>query len=800
MALDTANAQQRDIRLPLTGMTCAGCAGRVERALAATPGVARAQVNFATEEAVLRVATDGPGAAALVERVREAGFGVRLAEARLAIAGMTCASCAGRVEQALRAVPGVVSADVNLALEAATARFAPDAVEASALTKAVAQAGYAAAPLRDDAAPSDEAGDAAKRDLRMLAVAAILCAPFMLQMLAMVAGLGLHMPVWLEVALATPVQFWIGARFYRAAWSALKAGSGNMDQLVALGSTAAYGFSLWLAVSQGSAAAGGLYFEASALIVTLVLAGKTLEARAKRSASEALRALMRLQPERATVLRGGAEVEVALGEVALGEMVVVRPGARLPVDGQIMRGESDLDESLITGESMPVARGVGDTVPAGALNGSGMLRLRAERVGRDSTLARIARLVSEAQAGKAPIQRLVDRVASVFVPVVLAIAALTFAGWWIGAGDAGLALIAAVSVLVIACPCALGLATPTALVAGTGAAARAGVLIRDIETLERASGVDVVLFDKTGTLTVGAPALSDFVGQEEALRLAASAQRGSEHPLGRAMVKAAQARGLTLAEPEGFKATVGAGVAAQVEGRAVRVGRRAFVGGDASDALTAEAERLEAEALSVVWIALDGAPVALAALADAPRADAAEAVATLRARGLGVRMLTGDAPQTAARIAAMLGIEDVSAGLKPEDKLRVIETQRAEGKRVAMVGDGVNDAPALAAADVGVAMSGGADVAREAAGITLMRPRAALVPAAFEIAAATSTKIRQNLFWAFAYNVVCIPVAALGLLSPAVAAAAMAGSSLSVVGNALLLKRWRPKGSEGARA
>ncbi|MGF1658382.1 MAG: heavy metal translocating P-type ATPase [Rubrimonas sp.] len=794
MALDAAATQMRSIALPIAGMTCAGCAGRVERALAAAPGVVGAEVNLALETAQLRVAPDGPTPARLAEIVREAGFGVRLAETRLKIGGMTCAGCAGRVERALASQPGVISAEVNLALETATVRAAPGAFDAGALERAVAATGFSAEAIRDEAPPADEFGAQARRDMRMLAVAAALTAPFMVQMAAMATGAHWHMPVWLEVALAAPVQFWVGARFYRAAWSALKAGAGNMDQLVALGSSAAFFYSLWLAATQGAAAGGALYFEASAFIVTLVLAGKTLEARAKRSATEALRSLMALRPESATVLRAGKELEVAIAEVAIGDVVIVRPGARLPVDGRILRGETELDESLITGESMPVRRGPGEDAPAGALNGGGLIRLRAERVGRDSTLARIARMVAEAQSGKAPIQRLVDRVASVFVPVVLGVAAATFAGWTLAGAGAGAALEAAVAVLVVACPCALGLATPTALVAGTGAAARAGILIRDIEALERAAMIDAVLFDKTGTLTIGAPELVDLAGDPAALRLAASAQRGSEHPLGRATVAAAQARGLDLAEPEGFRATPGEGVEAVVEGRQVRVGRRRFVGGAADAALEAAAALLAEQGLTAVWIGVDGRPAAVAGFADAPRPDAAAAVAALKARGIDVRMLTGDAPETAARIAGKLGLAQVEAGLRPEDKLRLLRALRAEGKRVAMIGDGVNDAPALAAADVGVAMSGGADVAREAAGITLMRPRPSLVPAAFDIAAATARKIRQNLVWAFAYNVALIPAAALGHLSPALAAAAMACSSLSVVGNALLLKRWTPEG------
>ena len=616
-------------------------------------------------------------------------------------------------------------------------------------------------------------------------------------MLLMAVGLPWHWPVWVEIALATPVQVWIGRRFYAAAWRALRARSGNMDQLVALGTSAAFGYSLWLVWAHGPHAAGHLYFEASAVIITLVLAGKALESRAKRSAAAALTALMALRPQTVRVLRAGKEAEVPVGDVALGEMVIVRPGERVAVDGTIVKGSSDFDESLITGESMPVTRGPGAQAVAGALNAGGMVRIRAERVGTDTTLSRIARMVADAQTGKAPIQRLVDRIAGIFVPVVLVIAAATVAGWLAVGGTVEQAVVAAVSVLVIACPCALGLATPTALVAGTGSAARAGILIRDIEALERAHGVTMVVFDKTGTLTEGAPALvalhADGMEDDTALALGASAQRGSEHPLGRAMLAAAEARGLTLADPEDFAATVGEGVAATVDGHAVRVGKASFTGAP-GPALAARGAALEAEGATVTWIAVDDATVALAAFADAPRPDAKAAVAALKARGLSVMLLSGDAQAPAARLAATLGIDRVAAGVRPEGKTETVRALMAEGQRVAMVGDGVNDAPALAAADVGVAMGSGADVAREAAGVTLMRAQPLLVPAALDIAGATARTIRQNLAFAFLYNVVCIPVAALGLLSPAVAGAAMALSSISVVTNALRLKGWRPKG------
>ena len=796
MAIAAAERSNATISLPVTGMTCAGCARRVETALRETAGVAEADVNVALQRADVAYDPAAVGPEALVDAVKHTGFGVREQRLQLQITGMTCTSCAKRVEQALLAVDGVVAASVNVALDNAEVRLLPDTGGTNALVRAVEDAGYGAELGATAADEGEDEAKAARRDLVELAVAAALSLPLVLQMVFMVLGTGWHLPAWGEVLLATPVQFWIGRRFYKAAWSALKQRSGNMDQLVVMGTTAAYVYSLWLVASEGMAASGQLYFEASAVIITLVLLGKVLEARAKRSASAALRELMALRPARARVLRGGDEREVDIAEVAIGDITVVKPGERLPVDGTIVRGESELDESLLTGESLPVPRRQGDAVVAGAINGTGLLRVRAERIGEDTTLAKIARLVAQAQAGKAPIQRLVDRISAVFVPTVLAIAAVTFLAW-LAAGNAfEPSLIAAVSVLVIACPCALGLATPTALVAGTGAAAKAGILIRDIDTLERAHGVDVVVFDKTGTLTEGRPKVQRLVpaaGVDEAelLAVAASAQRGSEHPLGKAMVTAAQERGLDLGAPDRFEAKVGQGLEAEVYGHVVRVGRAALTGSD--PALEDAAEAGEAAGLTMVWVARDDVILGLVGLADGLREDAEEAVRRLRERGIPSRLLTGDNRRTAERIARELGIDEVQAEVRPEDKAAAIQALVAEGRRVVMVGDGVNDAPALAAADVGMAMGSGADVALETAGVTLMRPATRLVPAALDVASRTRRKIRQNLFWAFAYNVVGIPIAALGFLSPAVAGAAMAASSVSVVTNALLLKRWTPE-------
>ena len=794
---DAADAAKERVSLPVTGMTCAGCAGRVERALKDVPGVAEAEVNLALERADVRFDPHQVGADRLVDAVADSGFGVREQRLGLAIDGMTCTSCAKRVEQALTGVPGVLDASVNVALDNAEVRVLADVVDRAGLVEAVERAGYGArlADTSESDTDSEERREA-RRDLIELAVAAALSLPLLAQMVAMAAGTGWHLPGWVELVLATPVQLWIGRRFYRAAWNALRQRSGNMDQLVVMGTSAAYLYSLYLLWSEGAAASGTLYFEASAVIITLVLTGKVLEARAKRSASAALRELMNLRPQRAGVMRGGETVEVPVHEVAVGDITVVKPGERVAVDGVITRGESELDESLLTGESLPVARRVGDRVVAGAVNGGGLLRVRAERIGEDTTLAKIGRLVAQAQAGKAPIQRLVDRVSAVFVPTVLAVAILTFAVW-LGLGAAfEPALIAAVSVLVIACPCALGLATPTALVAGTGAAARAGILVRDIDTLERAHGVDVVVFDKTGTLTRGEPEVERLVAaagsdEDELLRVAASAQQGSEHPLGKAMLRAASNRGTALGRLDDFAAKVGEGIEATVDGSAVKIGRASLTGDD--PALADAAAAGEDAGLTMVWVARGGRVLGLVGLADALRDDAEEAVRRLHERGVRTVLLTGDHARTANRIAAAVGIDAVEADVRPEDKAERVAALVREGRRVAMVGDGVNDAPALAAADVGIAMGSGADVALEAAGVTLMRAEPRLVAAAFEVATKTRAKIRQNLFWAFAYNVVGIPIAAAGFLSPALAGAAMAASSVSVVTNALLLKRWTPE-------
>ena len=793
--------------IAIAGMTCASCVRRVERALAAVPGVASVAVNLATSRA--RIALDvvpggAPDPAALLAAVAKAGYAAATETIDLQVGGMTCASCAGRVERALARVPGVLSSEVNLATSRARVTFLDGATDAAPLAAAVRAAGYEAGPVADaaPAAPDDPGADArrSRHELHRALLAAALSAPLLAGMGGHRFGLAVAVPGWLQFLLATPVQFWLGWGFYAAGWRAARVGAGNMDLLVALGTSAAWGLSTWGLLTAPGHGAAPLYYESSALVVTFVLLGGWAEARAKGQTASALRALAALRPDTARLRRDGAERDVPLAAVRVGDLVVVRPGERIPVDGRVAEGGGGVDESMITGESLPVEKAPGSRVTGGSINTDGVLVVETTAIGAETTLARIIRLVEDAQAGKAPIQRLVDRVSAVFVPAVLAVALATFLSWWGLAGDPAAGVLNAVAVMVIACPCALGLATPTAILVGTGVAARHGILIRDAEALERARAVTAVAFDKTGTLTEGRPALTDALGADgtapaEVVRLAAGLQAGSEHPLA-AAVRAA-ASGMATGASE-FRAQPGRGVSATVEGRALLLGngRMMAEAGVATAPLAAEGAALETAGRTVSWLAERTPPrlLGLLAFGDAPKPSAREAVARLSHQGIATTMLTGDGPGAANAAAAAVGIEQVRAGMLPEDKAGAVADWRRAGQVVAMVGDGVNDAPALAAADIGIAMATGTDVAMHAAGITLMRGDPLLVAAALDISRRTSRKIRQGLFWAFAYNVVGIPLAALGLLSPAVAGAAMALSSVSVVGNSLLLRRWRPAG------
>jgi P-type Cu+ transporter len=725
-------------------------------------------------------------------------------EVALEIGGMSCATCAGRVERALKAVPGVAKAEVNLASEHARVRFAPGrTVGSSVLVEAVTSAGYEARII-DTAHPPVAQAPQDRAEQIKLALAGLACLPFLAQMVLQLTGPHFMLPAWFQLLLAAPIQFGLGARFYGAAWRALKARTGNMDLLVSIGTSAAFGLSLYLMATAPAGMTPHLYFEASALVVTLVRLGKWLESRAKRRTLAAIRALTALRPETARVWRDGAFLELPAAEIQPGDRVQVRPGERVPVDGKIIEGSSSLDQSLLTGESLPVERNPGDEVATGAINGEGVLLVETRLVGADTLLARIIRLVESAEAGKAPIERLVDRVSAVFVPIVLGIGIATFLGWWLGTGDIAAGVVNAVTVLVIACPCALGLATPTAVVVGSGVGARHGILIRDGEALERAHAVTTVAFDKTGTLTEGHPKLLGLAAIEtdesRLLRLAAALQAASQHPLARAVIKTAEARQIASPPAEDLRALPGRGVAGTVEGMALLLGSRRLMreSGIADAALDQAAARLEGPGRSISYLAQSGAggPAArllgALAFADPVRPQAREAVAALKRAGIETVMLTGDGQAAAQAVAKALGIDLAEAELLPADKVAALARLKGPRRVIAMVGDGINDAPALAAADIGLAMASGSDIALNAAGITLLRGDPRLAAAAIALSRRTYAKIRQNLFWAFVYNLLGIPLAAFGLLSPIVAGAAMALSSVSVVANALTLGRWRP--------
>ncbi|MGF6392840.1 heavy metal translocating P-type ATPase [Pseudomonas plecoglossicida] len=783
--------------LPISGMTCASCAGRVERALRKVNGAEQINVNLATEQA--RVQAPAGSLPALVDAVRAAGYGVPTRTVELQIGGMTCASCVGRVERALGKVPGVEQVSVNLASERAHLEVL-QALDDQLLIAAVDKAGYHAS--LPQAHPDDQ--QAAQRRLRneRLAVGAalLLALPLVLPMLVQPFGLHWMLPAWAQFLLATPVQFILGARFYVAACKAVRAGAGNMDLLVALGTSAGYGLSLYQWAQAPAGTQPHLYFEASAVVIALVLLGKYLESRAKRQTASAIRALEALRPERAVRLVDGREEDVAIAMLHLGDLVLVKPGERFPVDGEVVEGSSHADEALISGESLPVPKQPGDSVTGGAINGEGRLLVRTQAVGTETVLARIIRLVEDAQAAKAPIQKLVDRVSQVFVPAVLVLALVTLVGWWLAGAPLETALINAVAVLVIACPCALGLATPAAIMAGTGVAARHGILIKDAEALERAHAVNRVVFDKTGTLTSGSPRVVHsqalYADGAELHRLAGALQRGSEHPLAKAVLDACAEQGLDVPPVADSQSLTGRGIAGRVDGRELALGNRRLLdeSGLQPGDLAPMAQAWEAEGRTLSWLIERGAQprvLGLFAFGDSLKEGAEQTISTLHAQHISSHLLTGDNRGSAKVVAEHLGIDDVHAEVLPADKAATVAALKKNGV-VAMVGDGINDAPALAAADIGIAMGGGTDVAMQAAGITLMRGDPRLVPAALEISRKTYAKIRQNLFWAFIYNLIGIPLAALGYLNPVLAGAAMALSSVSVVSNALWLKTWKP--------
>lgn len=778
------------LELPVEGMTCAACATRIENVLNRQPGVT-ATVNFANETAHVESST--LDAEAIVQAIRDTGYDVPDRTVELALEGMTCAACATRIEKVLNTVPGV-TATVNFASE--TARItASAAVTTDALIGAVEGAGYGAR-LKDDADPLGKARKAAllQRETRHFWIAAALTLPLMAEMVAMFSGYHEFVPRWVQLLLATPVQFWIGARFYVGAFHALRGGAANMDVLIALGTTMAWVISAYATLTDRHDL--HVYFEASAAVITLVLLGKVMEARAKARTSSAIEALIQMAPKTARVERDGELVEVEIGQIRRGDVVLVRHGETLPVDGDVIEGRAAVDESLLTGESLPVTKVVGDKAFAGTKNQDGMLKLKATGIGATTQLAEITRLVSAAQGSKAPIQHMADRISGVFVPIVVAIAALTFAVTWALTGDYEPALIHAIAVLVIACPCALGLATPTAVMVGIGRAAQHGLLFRNAAALEQAEKLSVLVVDKTGTLTEGKPAVTEVVphgeySQGDVLALAAALEQGSEHPLARAILNRASSEAIQPAVISDFTVITGHGVSAKMQGANIRLGAPRWIS-EFAPLPRADIDVLASQGKTVMALASNDKLVGLIAVADRLRSTSRAAVERLKRDGIEVVMLTGDNAGTAAAIAREAGITRFEAEVKPQDKASHVQALKTKDAHVGMVGDGVNDAPALAAADVSFAMGAGSDVAIEAADVTLMVNDLNAVANAIELSRASLRKIRQNLFFAFIYNVLGIPLAAIGWLSPVIAGGAMALSSVSVVTNSLLLKRWKP--------
>ncbi len=811
---------ERRAELPITGMTCANCVSTVEKGLRRLDGVRDVQVNLALERASVAYESDRLSPADLAQQVERTGYGVAAAELDLSISGMTCANCVTTVENGLRKLDGVLDVSVNLATERARVRYVPGMVERSDLVEQVERIGYGV--VDSGAAEKGELEDVERaareaeirRQTHHLLLGALFTVPLFL--LSMGRDFGLigawaHAP-WVNAlmwALATPVQFYVGWQYYHGSVKALRNLTANMDVLVALGSSVAYFYSA--AVTLGLAP-GHVYFETAAAIITVIVLGKLLEARARGQTSEAIKRLMDLRPQTARVLREGVEIELPVASVQVGDRIVVRPGEKIPVDGTVMEGRTAVDESMLTGESLPVEKAPGDPVIGATLNQQGMIKFETTAVGQQTALAQIIRLVERAQASKPPIQRLADQVAAYFVPAIILIALATFAVWYFAVPGAGFvpALVRLVAVLVIACPCAMGLATPTAVMVGTGRGAERGILFRNSPALERAHQLTAVVLDKTGTLTTGEPTITDMVAgdgrsDDEILRLAASAERGSEHPLGGAIVRAAEARGIGVDAPMAFKSLTGLGIEASIGDRRVLVGNRRLMEHEkvSLNGLQGPAERLARQAKTAIWVAVDGRAEGVIAVADTIKEGSAEAVAELKAMGLHVAMITGDNKETARAIAEAVGIDEVFAEVAPDEKVDYVRRLQGEGHEVGMVGDGINDAPALAQADVGLAIGTGTDVAMETADITLMRGDLRAVPQALRLSRATMRTIRQNLFWAFGYNVILIPVAAGALypfswapdflrqLHPVLAALAMAFSSVSVVTNSLRLRRAR---------
>lgn len=802
-----ATKQQKQTTLQITGMTCAACANRIEKGLNKLEGVDGANVNFALERASVTYDPERIGPGDLEATIQKLGYGTAKEVAHLKLEGMTCAACATRIEKGLSKLSGVSSASVNFAMETATVEYASGEISVADMQNKVKQLGYKAITAEEKDEQKNGKDDGIRKQKRKLLISAILSIPLLWSMVAHFSFTSwiylpdLFMNPWFQLILATPVQFYIGKPFYVGAYKALRNGSANMDVLVSLGTSAAYFYSLYLTIDWYASGGGmhngpSMYYETSAILITLVIMGKLFESLAKGRTSEAIKSLMGLQAKTARVIRDGQELTVPVEEVIAGDIVMIRPGEKVPVDGEVLEGESSIDESMLTGESLPVEKKAGDPVIGATLNKNGVLRIKATKVGKETALAQIIKVVEEAQGSKAPIQRIADIISGIFVPIVVGIAVVAFLVWYflVTPGDFASALEKAIAILVIACPCALGLATPTSIMAGSGRAAELGILFKGGEHLEQTHKIDAIILDKTGTVTKGKPELTDVIAEgdeQEFLRLVGAAEKNSEHPLAEAIVAGIQERGLSLPNTQTFKAIPGYGIEAAVEDKELLIGTRRLMekfGVSASHAYEVMA-RLEEAGKTAMLVAIDGEYAGMVAVADTIKETSKEAVSRLKAMGLQVIMITGDNERTAKAIAAQVGIDHVRAEVLPEGKAEEVKKLQAEGKKVAMVGDGINDAPALATADIGMAIGTGTDVAMEAADVTLMRGDLSSIPDAIYMSRKTMGNIKQNLFWALGYNTLGIPVAALGLLAPWIAGAAMALSSVSVVLNALRLQR-----------
>jgi Cu+-exporting ATPase len=790
-------SETKSATLGVTGMTCSACSNRVEKVLNKMDGV-DAQVNLATEQATVEYDPEINSVDEITERIEKLGYGVLQEKADFDVYGMTCSACSNRIEKVLNKQEGVQLATVNLATESASIEYNPSLIDAAAIVERIKKLGYDAAPKADDDEKETHKEKEIKEMKKKLTISVILSLPLLITMLDHLLGINLpaiFMNPWFQFALATPVQFYVGWQFYQGAYRSLRSGAANMDVLVALGTSAAYFYSLYEAFRTigNPAYEPHLYFETSAVLITLILFGTYLEAQAKNQTTAAISELLSLQAKEARVLRDGEEVMIPVEEVAENDHLIVKPGEKIPVDGLVVKGRTSVDESMLTGESIPIEKHVNEPVIGATLNGTGTIEMKATKVGKDTALASIIKAVEDAQGSKAPIQRMADVISGYFVPIVVGIAVLTFIVWisFVEPGQFEPALIASIAVLVIACPCALGLATPTSIMVGTGRAAESGILFKGGEHLEQAHELDTIILDKTGTITKGKPEVTDFTGDEETLQLLASAEKGSEHPLADAIVTYANDQNLELLDTDDFEAVPGHGIKAVIGEHEILVGNRKLMRDHHVDVTDVEKQMqsYEENGKTAMLIAIDGNYRGIVAVADTLKDTAKEALQELKDQGLELIMLTGDNIRTAQAIADQVGIDKVIAEVLPEEKADKVKEVQLQGKKVAMVGDGVNDAPALAIADTGIAIGTGTEVAIEAADVTILGGELLLIPKAIRISQATMKNIKQNLFWAFGYNTAGIPIAAAGLLAPWIAGAAMALSSVSVVTNSLRLKR-----------